>query len=321
VDYDFRNWSGNAVLNSWPSFYCNFTTQFKNKNPHAWPTDWTDHPDQALISFRQNPVGCKVYVSARALALAQCGPTRSCVGHPINPASGAVYDTIVDVPSASGSPAFQHFYNSTDSGSPDLSAGWRHSFSRNIQPKYAGTNYRPYVQDQDNSSLYADEATACISGFAEIKARLSSWANATASYANGVCSLNNGNTRIGTLTLLYTSPPTPNPSTLTLVGYDATRDDGQLVRFSVQGGSIMAPPSIGLKLQQTSNGYTLTDDSDNVESYDANGKLLSVASHAGVVQTMSYDSSGRLSGVTDSFGHHLLLSYDGLGRLSSVTRP
>jgi len=243
------------------------------------------------------------------------------VGHPINPASGAVYDTIVDIPSTSGAPAFQHFYNSTDSGSPDLSAGWRHSFSRTIQPKYAGTDYRLYVQDQDNSSLYTDEATACSSGFAEIKARSSTWANASASYANGVCSLNTGNTRIGTLTLLYTSPPTPNPSTLTLVGYDATRDDGQIVSFTLPSGSIAAPPTIDLKLQQTSSGYTLTDRNDNVETYDVNGRLLSVTTRAHVVQTMSYDASNRLSAVTDSFGHGLILTYDGGNRLSTVNRP
>ena len=199
----------------------------------------------ASVVSQVNPAACKVYVSARASERALCGPARSCVGHPINPASGAVYDTIVDVPPASGSPAFQHFYNSTDPGSPDLSAGWRHSFSRTIQPKYAGTNYQLYVQDQDHSSLYTDEATACISGFAEIKARSSTWANAGASYANGICSLTTGSTRIGTLTLLYTSTPTPTPSTLTLVGYDATRDDGQLVIFFMQGGLIVASSTIG----------------------------------------------------------------------------
>jgi YD repeat-containing protein len=323
VIYDYRNWSGQGVPVSggWPQFRCNVTVQYKNKDPRGFPTDWTDLSQLIGLYTRQNPDGCKVYVSARALGRALCGPTCTGVGHPINPASGAVYDTIVDVPSASGSPTFQHFYNSTDSGSPDLRAGWRHSFSRTIQPKYAGTDYRLYAQDQDNSSLYTDEATACISGFAEIKARSSTWANATASYANGVCNLNTGSTRIGTLTLLYTSTPTPDPSTLTLVGYDATRDDGQLISFTLQGGSIAAPPTIGLKLQQTSSGYTLTDESDNIETYDANGKLLSVNSRVGVTQTMSYDSSGRLGTVTDSFGHRLSLSYDGQGRLSSVTRP
>jgi len=98
-----------------------------------------------------------------------------------------------------------------------------------------------------------------------------------------------------------------------------TRDDGQLISFTLQGGSIVAPPSIGLKLQQTSSGYTLTDQNDNAETYDANGKLLSLTNRAGVVQTMNYDGSGRLGTVTDSFGHRLSLSYDSQGRVSSVT--
>ena len=59
---------------------------------------------------------------------------------------------------------------------------------------------------------------------------------------------------------------------------------------------------------------------DNVETYDTTGKLLSITSRAGVVQTMSYDGSGRLSSVTDNFGHQLIFSYDASGKLSSVTR-
>jgi YD repeat-containing protein len=75
-----------------------------------------------------------------------------------------------------------------------------------------------------------------------------------------------------------------------------------------------------LKLQQSGGGYTLTDVNDNVEAYNTNGKLTSVASRAGVVQTIGYDSSSRLSNVTDSFGHSVTLTYDSQGRLSTVTR-
>jgi YD repeat-containing protein len=76
-----------------------------------------------------------------------------------------------------------------------------------------------------------------------------------------------------------------------------------------------------MKLQQTSSGYRLTDANDNIEVYDGTGRLLSVTSRAGVVQTLSYDGSGRLSAVTDTFGHSLSLSYDSQGRLSSVSQP
>jgi len=323
VDYDFRNWSGNAVLNSWPSFYCNFTTQFKNKNPHAWPTDWTDHPDQALIGFRQDPVGCKVYVEVKAPPKSQCGRGCNSASDPINPANAATYSVETDLGGGVGQTGFQRFYNSVDSGnSSALSTGWRSSFRRSVQPRYGGTGYDGgYVGDADRSSLYTDEATACTSGFAQIKGQVSTWTNATASYANGVCTLSVGTTQIGTLPLLYQSPPTPNPSTQQLVGYDAVRDDGQVVSFGVNGTVINAPAGIGLRLQQTAGGFTLTDEADNIETYSANGALLTVTSRAGLVQTMGYDSSGRLSTVTDNFGHRLSLSYDSQGRLSSVTRP
>jgi YD repeat-containing protein len=104
------------------------------------------------------------------------------------------------------------------------------------------------------------------------------------------------------------------------VGFDALRDDGQLVSFNLQNGALAAPPGITLQMQQTSSGFTLTDPSDTVEAYDSTGKLLTVTSRAGVVQTMNYDTSARLSTVTDNFGHKLTLSYDPQGRLSSVMR-
>jgi len=266
---------------------------------------------------------CEVFVTRAPPPQPQCGPTSSCVKDPINPASGAVYDTITDIPSAGGFVSFKRYYNSSDV-SPTyptyLNPGWRHSFSRSIHPRYASSDYLPYTQNADSSSLYTDEATACTSGFAEIKAGASTWANASANYANGVCTLTVGGTQIGRLTIHYTAPPTPDPSTLTLVGFDALRDDGQLVSFNLQSGALVAPPGITLQMQQTASGYTLTDPSDTVETYDSTGKLLSVTSRAGVVQTMNYDTSARLITVTDNFGHQLTLTYSSQGLLSSVTR-
>jgi YD repeat-containing protein len=123
---------------------------------------------------------------------------------------------------------------------------------------------------------------------------------------------------VGTVPV-YSSGGTVAPA-VTPVAYDLVRDDGQLIRFTVLNGVITAPPTISLTLQQSSSGYTLADTNDGVETYDTTGKLLSITSRPGVVQTMSYDASGRLSTVTDSFGHQLILSYDSNNRLSTVTR-
>jgi YD repeat-containing protein len=252
------------------------------------------------------------------------------VDDPIDPANGAVYTAEFDAKEQNDGLAFKRFYNSSDANTGDLSVGWRHNFSRSIQPRYSSISYQPYVQgDANNSPAYSTPASACTFGFAQIQAHIANWNNATASYSNGTCSLMQGGVIIGTLPLFAFQPQLPSselPSVINailgpmLVGVDATRDDGQLISFTLNGGSIVAPPSINLKLQQTSSGYTLTDANDTVETYNTNGKLLTVASRAGVVQTLSYDASDRLSGVSDTFGHQLTLGYDAQNRLIAVTR-
>lgn len=309
-----------TVVTTWPSSIKGTLAIHVSAPPPYSSFDTT--ASTASWAYRANPNGCKVYASAIAPPAAQCGPTCNGAGDPINPGGGGMYRSDEDLKDPSESLTFRRFYNSTDGTSAGgLSTGWRYSFSRTITPRYEGTGYAGgYVSSPYNSSLYTDEAIACASGFAEIKGRVSNWANATASYANGVCTLSVGSTAIGTLALLYTSPPTPDPSTEILIGYDATRDDGQVVSFLLQGGVITPPPGISLRLQQTSGGFTLKDNSDNVETYDSTGKLSTVTTRAGVTQTLSYDNSGRLNGVMDPFGHGVTFTYNTQGQLSQVSR-
>jgi len=281
-------------------------------------TTYEENSGVAMYS-RLNP-SCKVYVTRDPEPQAQCGSRCNGVGHPIDPVDGSVYDTAVDLPSGEKAIGFKRLYDSGDRSSTVLSPSWRYSFSRSIRRVQSGSTYKAFTPSSDNSPQYDSESTACTSGFAQIKSGVSTWANATASYANNVCTLSVGTTVIGTLRLYYTSQPTPAPGTTSTILYEATRDDGQVIGFSVSGSSIVAPPGINMKLQISGTGFAITDASDTVESYDANGRLLSIASRSGVVQTMGYDGAGRLSSVTDSFGHSLTLSYDGQNRLSTVAR-
>lgn len=320
TNYSWRNWSISSSPTAWPTVLGRIVWHYQYKSKMGgFPTDWTDSSNEnASVSPRTNPAGCHVYVSASPPAAAQCGHTCNSVGDPVDPASGAMYSSEADL-GASGTLEFKRFYGSAGTGTSPLSVGWRHSFSRSVKPVYSSSTYRTYVTSPDNSSKYTDEAQACTSGFAQIKSRVGTWASATASYSNGVCTLSAGGTSIGRLPIYYTSPPTPAPGSTVLIGYDAIRDNGQLVSFMIDGGAIVAPLSITLRLQQTGSGYTLTDANNATEAYDANGKLQSITSRAGVVQTMSYDTSGRLSTVADSFGHTLTLTYDSQNRLSTVT--
>jgi len=247
---------------------------------------------------------------------------QSRVADPINPANGGMSKTEGDCATSSAL-IFGRSYDSTDSASADIGGGWHHSFARSIKPVYQRPIYKPYVVgDPDASSLYNDELSACVSGFAQIQSRVANWVGAVASYENGLCVLRKGGVYIGTLTLQSSVKQKP-VATPVLVGYDAARDDGHVIRFynfTNISGDFRAPPSTGMRFQTLTAGFAVSDEADNVETYDLNGILQTITSRSGVIQTMVYDTSGRLSAVTDSFGHQLTLGYDTQNRVISVTR-
>jgi YD repeat-containing protein len=312
--YSFRNWDGVVQPVAWPGFQCLIHYQIKGVQ---FP-DWTDFTSTNGMVNRQHP-DCKVFTSLTSEG-SQCGASCNGVAHPIDPADGSVYDTAEDLGTSAGIPLFKRFYDSGDQGTSSMNTAWRHSYSRRILPVKSTSAQKGYLSNASNSSLYNDEASACISGFAELKSRVSTWAGAAATYSNGRCNLAVGTTSIGMLPLYYTATPTPAPGSTLTIAYQATRDDGQVISFLANGSSADAPPGVGMKLQVTASGYSLTDMKDAVENYDVSGRLLSIARRGGVIETMGYDASDRLSTVTSSFGHSIILTYDGQGRLSTVTR-
>ena len=212
---------------------------------------------------------------------------------------------------------FKRYYNSSVDGSGDIGPGWSHSYTRSVKPTLNSTPYKPWPSGSRSSSgLYSDPASACVSGFASIRSSVSAWQSATASYSSGVCSIQSGASTIGTVEVFSTLSLAPLPAP---VGFNVTRDDGQVVRFLVSGGTLVAPAGTTLRLVQTSNGFTVTDESDTVEAYNSSGILQSVTNRSGVVQTAGYDTNGRLSSVTDSFGNAIVIGRDGQGRVSTVT--
>jgi YD repeat-containing protein len=209
------------------------------------------------------------------------------------------------------------YYNSYAPYAGRLSQGWRHSYSSTVVPSYLQLNYRAYVTGAETSSLYSDESSACTSGFNEIKSGVINWLGASAFYSSGVCTIRRSGIDIATLPLMYSGPSAPVGNML-IVGYQATRDSGEVFSFYLSGGAIKAPPTINLKLQKITNGFRIVDSSDNVETYDSNGRLLSIANRNGLTRTMTYDGGGRLGAVNDSFGHALTIGYDAQSRISSV---
>jgi RHS repeat-associated protein len=107
----------------------------------------------------------------------------------------------------------------------------------------------------------------------------------------------------------------------------AYRPDGRTVSFKLQGGLFVASPDVADRvvrlLDASSNPvgweYTVAA-TQEVETYDDAGALVSIRRLGGITQVLQY-ASGKLSSVTDSFGHSLTFTYDTNGRLATMVDP
>ena len=240
---------------------------------------------------------------------------------PVNPSSGSEFIAETDIEPIGARPglSFSRYYSSVAGDSYDMGPGWSRTFSRRLIFEYSNPTYAGSPQ---TSSLYSTQSDACTSGWAEIASRVPGYEQATATYSNGTCTLSLNGTAITTVPVLQ--EPTPGAPAPTLAAVEAYRDDGHVLNFTASGSAFAAEPGVADQLVgMPSGGYQLTDDQDNVETYDSTGKLLSVADRAGTTLTLTYDTTvaGLLSSVTDNFGHSLTFTFNGNRQLVSVTAP
>lgn len=110
------------------------------------------------------------------------------------------------------------------------------------------------------------------------------------------------------------------------VSVAAIRPDGETIAFcavtacNATGATWFADPDIRERLEKTSTGWKLTNAEDEIESYDAQGKLVSITNRAGLSQTLSY-ANGQLQSVTDPFGRVLVFEYDTGLRIKALVDP
>lgn len=101
------------------------------------------------------------------------------------------------------------------------------------------------------------------------------------------------------------------------------RPDGRILTFDNMSGGWKAQPDIAARLTRTSSpdGWSYTDENDTIETYDDTGRLLSIATRAGAITTLSYDVAGLLTTVSDPHGRQLSFQYDVSARISVLTIP
>ena len=102
------------------------------------------------------------------------------------------------------------------------------------------------------------------------------------------------------------------------------RENGTTIQFSNNNGFWVSATDLKGKLTVVKQGagiHTISyqNTNDEIELYDASGKLLSLLHLGGLKTTLAYDTEDRLSSVSDSFGRTLTFSYDSVGRITSVT--
>jgi RHS repeat-associated protein len=278
------------------------------------------------ISLRQESVQVNVWEACQTPFWATAAPCDICspdsVAHPINPGVGNMFTTETDITLNGNTPiVFKRYYNSANTASADLGPAWRHSFTRSVNPIVQPAPYAIFPgSSQLVAGLYADVPTACSQGFAAISPYVTGWVGGSVSMVGSACVVSNAaGSPVGTMQIYANSTlftPLSSP-----IEYDLTRDDGQLLRYTLQSGVINPQPGNPLRLAITGSGFTLTDTDDTVETYNAQGQLQSITTRGGNTLTITYDGSGRLSTVSDSFGHSITLGYDTQSRVSTVSDP
>jgi YD repeat-containing protein len=107
------------------------------------------------------------------------------------------------------------------------------------------------------------------------------------------------------------------------------RADGKLYGYTRQAnGSYLADADITDRLTRLTDAGGVTTGwrliaaaGDEIETYDAAGKLASLTDRQGRTVTLAYDGSNRLATITDAYGHALTLAYDAQNRVATLTQP
>lgn len=123
------------------------------------------------------------------------------------------------------------------------------------------------------------------------------------------------------------------------------RDDGRQRFYGlVSGVWIGEADHVGTLAGSAAAGWTYTNENDEVESYDAAGKLLTISNRAGLSQTLTYSdgttganggyvldatgaptatvlAAGKLIRVTDPAARTMQFGYDAAGRVVKMTDP
>lgn len=187
--------------------------------------------------------------------------------------------------------------------------------------------------DVSNANLYQVETDYVGGGSNPIKFTRSY--NSVAGYENynNGGSLTYGNPIMGqgwaASYFQYLLPVTVTDSSTTYNTVYAYRPDGRTLAFTEYNGVYSPDGDVADSLERTQNGWEFQTADDTIETYDASGRLVSIARRGQAPVTVNYASGSSFpdppTSVSDAFGHVLKFSYvinsTGQKNLASITDP
>ena len=110
----------------------------------------------------------------------------------------------------------------------------------------------------------------------------------------------------------------------------AQRADGQLLLFTLTGGTWTPDSDVDYTVTHSGSTWTLEGPNDTVETYTTTSsgyssgylaQLNTIHSRNGFTKNLAYNATGQLTSVTDSYDRTLTLAYNTNGTLHTVTTP
>ena len=282
----------------------------------------------------------------------------ACSANPINLINGNKYKIHTDIQStlisdAPLSPQLTRYYNSLY-GKPArnvIGRNWRHSYQKYlvVQPEISlesnlSESSDGSSADPQQSRIYHSMQDACLQGFNELvsnnqdaSANLATFFNGTPHWNDGTCEVRVNGRYVGAIPInAHYEDPSKFPEANQNIRI--IRPDGNEYSFHKEytAGSdiwISDTPGASVRLDQaliyTPSGdnpddeervitYVFTDANHIRETYDTDGKLLTVAYLNGIIETLIY-MENQLIRVENSLGRSISFTYNPDGTVAAVS--
>jgi len=242
-------------------------------------------------------------------------PPQVCAGNPIDAASGKKHQHETDIVSR-GQGQIEFLRTYSQSLTP-----WRHNYQQSL---VAIDSSQSTIQLKLSADYGTNKAMACSSGWSELQDNnpgLRIFSSTSVPSANGeTCEIIKNGKVVKQLPLIsdkYYKKITLIPGLVRL-----ERPDGSILVMYQKGNIWHALGSDTGHVERLSDSaavWRFKTSSNDIEDYNADGKLLSITASNGMKQELFYDAtSGLLSRVKDSTNRELLFAYAG-NQISSVT--